>query len=119
MSRRPDGALENDVMKVLWRVGRPLQPSEVNELLGQGLAYTTVATILGRLTTKGLVTRTESGRAYAYAPAVPEAALAGRRIAEVLETAPDRREALAWLVDSLSAKDAKALRTLLDGLPDV
>ena len=115
MSRRPDGALENDVMKVLWRAARPLQPAEVNEILDQGLAYTTVATILGRLTTKGLATRTESGRAYAYSAAVPQAALASRRIAEVLETTPDRNEALTWLVDSLSAKDAKALRKLLDG----
>jgi predicted transcriptional regulator len=116
MSRRPDGALEGDVMRVLWRAGRPLQPAEVNELLDQGLAYTTVATILGRLLAKGLVDRAEAGRGYAYAAAVPEAALAGRRIAEVLETAADRREALSWFVGSLSAKDARALRGLLDGL---
>lgn len=116
MSRRPDGALENDIMRVLWRAGRPLQPAEVNELLDQGLAYTTVATVLGRLTTKGLVERVEVGRAYAYSPAVPEAALAGRRIAEVLDGTPDRSAALSWFVGSLSAKDALALRGLLDGL---
>lgn len=118
MSRRPDGALENDIMRVLWRAERPLQPAEVNELLGQGLAYTTVATVLGRLTAKGLVERTEAGRAYAYSPAVPEAALAGRRIAEVLDGTHDRREALSWFVGGLSAKDARALRGLLDGLDE-
>jgi len=116
MSRRPDGALETDIMKVLWRANRPLQPAEVSAHLDQGLAYTTVATVLGRLTAKGLVERTEAGRAYAYSAAVPEAALAGRRIAEVLEATPDRREALSWFVGSLSAKDARALRRLLDGL---
>jgi len=101
MSRRPDGALENDIMRVLWRAERPLQPAEVNELLGQGLAYTTVATVLGRLTAKGLAERT-----------------AGRRIAEVLDGTPDRREALSWFVGGLSAKDARALRGLLDGLDE-
>lgn len=116
MARRPDGALENDVMQVLWQAHQALQPAEVNERLGQGLAYTTVATILGRLTTKGLVRRTEVGRSFAYEAAVPEAALAGRRIAEVLESTPDRRAALSWFVGSLSAKDARALRRLLDGV---
>ncbi len=118
MSRRPDGALEHDIMKVLWQVGRPLLPGEVNEHLGQGLAYTTVATVLGRLHTKGLVERSPSGRAFTYAAAVPESVLAGRRIADALSTAPDRGTALSWFVGGLSARDAKAVRALLDRLDD-
>ncbi len=114
MPRRPDGALEHDIMKVLWSTTEPLSPAAVNAVLDQGLAYTTVATVLGRLHTKGLVQRTVSGRAFAYRSAVPESELAGRRIADVLLSASDSRAALAGFVRSLSKRDAKALRALLD-----
>ena len=34
MARRPDGALEHDVMRVLWEADQALQPAEVNDRLG-------------------------------------------------------------------------------------
>ena len=79
MTRRRDGALENDVLNVLWAAERPLLPGEINERLDSGLAYTSVATVLTRLQAKGLVTRTPAGRAYAYEAAVDESELAVRR----------------------------------------
>ena len=114
MSRRPDGALERDIMKVLWSSPEPLSPATVNSRLDQGLAYTTVATVLGRLHTKGLVQRTAVGRAFVYRAAIPESELAGRRIADVLLSASDSRAVLAGFVRGLSKRDAKALRALLD-----
>lgn len=114
MSKRPDGALEHDIMKVLWAAEKPLQPGEIKDLLESKLAYTSVATVLGRLHAKGLVERTESGRAFAYRPALAESELAARRIADVLSSASDRKAALAGFVGSLSKRDAKALRSLLD-----
>ena len=77
------------------------------------LAYTSVATVLGRLHTKGLVERTESGRAFAYRAAIDESQLAVRRIGAVLESAPDKAQVLAGFVGTLSKKDIKALRALL------
>lgn len=114
MGKRPDGALEHDIMTVLWAHGRPLQPGEIKELLHTELAYTSVATVLGRLHAKGLVGRHEAGRAFAYQALVNESALAARRIGDVLAAASDRRAVLAGFVGSLSKRDTKALRALLE-----
>jgi predicted transcriptional regulator len=114
MAKRPDGALEHDIMKVLWTSKRPLQPGQINDLLETHLAYTSVATVLGRLHAKGWVQRAESGRAYAYRAAVTESALVARRIGDLLASADDRRAVLAEFVGSLSKRDADAVRALLD-----
>ena len=48
--KRPDGALEADVLGVLWAAdGQSLSPAEVNERLPTDLAYTTIMTVLTRL----------------------------------------------------------------------
>ena len=114
MGRRPDGALEHEIMRVLWQARRPLQPSAVQSRLGGDLAYTSVATVLGRLHAKGLVSRKEAGRAFAYEAAIAEAEWAARRIGDVLSTASDRAAVLAGFVGTLSKREARALRALLD-----
>lgn len=101
-------------MNVLWAANDPLLPAEVNNRLGQGLAYTTVATVLGRLCSKGLVERAARGRAFTYEAVLPESELAQQRIADVLLSASDRGAVLAGFVRGLSKRDAKALRALLD-----
>ena len=113
MAKRPDGALEHDIMAVLWAADAPLQPGEIRDLLGTELAYTSVATVLSRLQSKGLVRRTEAGRAFAYEASVDESQLAVRRIGEVFSSASDQRQVLAGFLGSLSKKDIKALRALL------
>ena len=114
MTKRTDGALEHDIMAVLWAADEPLLPAQVKEAVDDDLAYTSVATVLVRLHAKGLVTRAESGRAYRYAAAVSEADLAARRIGDVLATVADRNAVLAGFVRGLSKREAKALRTLLN-----
>ena len=115
MAKRPDGALEHDIMAVLWAAEQPLQPGEILSRLSTKLAYTSVATVLGRLHTKGLVRRIEAGRAFAYEACIDESQLAVRRIGEVLSTASDKSQVLAGFVGSLSKKDIKALRAMLGG----
>ena len=114
MTRRPDGAFENDVLRVLWAAERPLLPGEINERLDSGYAYTSVATILTRLQAKGLVLRTQAGRAFAYEPAVDEPDLAVRRIGELLDSSSDRAQVLTRFIGGLPAREAKAIRALLD-----
>jgi len=113
--RREMGALEHDVLSELWALGEPATPAVVLDALGTGLAYTTVMTILTRLWEKGLVTRKRSGRAYAYSPAVTEAELTARRMRSTLAAASDQKAALSRFVGSLSAREARTLRTLLEG----
>ena len=113
MAKRPDGALEHDILAVLWSADGPLLPGEIKSRLSIELAYTSVATVLGRLHTKGLVRRSEAGRAYAYEASIDESQLAVRRIGEVLSSASDKGQVLAGFVGSLSKKDIKALRAML------
>lgn len=114
MARRPDGALENDVLRVLWADGGRLLPAEINERLAAGYAYTSVATILTRLQAKGLVVRTPAGRAFAYEAAVDEPDLAVRRISELLDSSSDRAQVLSRFVAGLPAREAKAIKKLLE-----
>jgi predicted transcriptional regulator len=114
MTRRPDGALEHDVMSVLWRADRPLSPSEINDRLDAGYAYTSVATILSRLLAKGLVDRSPAGRAFTYRAAIDEPDLAVRRIAELLDASSDRSTVLSRLIGGLSDRETNAIRAMLD-----
>jgi predicted transcriptional regulator len=114
MGRRPDGALELDVLGVLWRAAAPMTPGEVRDTLGLDLAYTTVMTVLGRLHDKGLVRRDARGRAFAYEAMLTESELTARRMGDVLSVAADRAGALSGFVGKLSKRDLAALRRALD-----
>jgi predicted transcriptional regulator len=102
-------------MGVLQGAATPLNPAEVQQQLGNDLAYTTVVTILTRLTAKGLLARTKVGRAYAYAPVSDIPGLAARRMVQVMDGEPDREAVLARFVDSLTDGDERLLRELLGG----
>lgn len=114
MGRRPDGALERDVLTVLWRAERPLTPAEVRGQLDADLAYTTVMTVLTRLNEKGLTVRSARGRAFAYAPTVSESELVAKRMKAELSVTKDRTGALAGFVGGLNRRDLAALRRVLD-----
>ena len=111
--RRAAGELETAVLSVLQAAGRPLSPGEVREQLGDGLAYTTVVTILSRLHAKGVLNRRKAGRAYLYAPVADEPGLAARRMARVLDAEADREAVLARFVSGLSDADEELLRRML------
>lgn len=113
--RRPDGALEDEVMRVLWDAEETLLPAEILERSGLDLAYTSIATVLSRLLEKGLVQREPEGRAFRYSPAIEEGELAAKRIATILAHTNDRRGALAGFVNGLGKRDSAILRALLDG----
>jgi predicted transcriptional regulator len=108
--------LESGVLAVLWGGSGPMTPAEIQSALGGGLARTTVNTILSRLHEKGVVERSRSGRAFAYAPAreAPDApGLAARRMRSELERQQDREAVLARFVSGLSDEDEEHLRRLL------
>jgi predicted transcriptional regulator len=112
-SRRPAGQLEAAVLRELQQAGAPLSPAEVRELVGGGLAYTTVVTILSRLHGKGLLSRHKAGRVYRYAPVADQPGLAARRMTRVLDEEADRETVLARFVSSLSDRDEELLRKML------
>lgn len=72
------GPLEAEVMAVLWSAPEPVSVREVagrlNAGRGEPLAYTTVMTVLSRLTGKQVVARKRQGRGYLYTAAVADGA---------------------------------------------
>ncbi len=60
------GDLEQKVINVLWNSEKPLKPSEVLEQLDGKYAYTTIMTVLSRMSAKGILKRKKVGKAYAY-----------------------------------------------------
>ncbi len=114
MTRRPDGTLESDVLQALWALDRPASPSDVIAQMQTELAYTSIATVLGRLCDKGLVERRRQGRGFVYRPSASEAELIARRIRSLLDATNDRASALAGFAHGLDPADAASLRALLE-----
>lgn len=113
-TRRPMGALEDNVMEYLWLVGAPASPAEVHAAVAPELAYTTVTTVLTRLWEKGRLERERQGRAFVYAPVRSEADHRADLMRTSLSDAADRGAVLSSFVDALDSTDLDVLRSLLD-----
>jgi predicted transcriptional regulator len=111
--RRPRGTLEQEIVAALAAARKPMTPAQVRDHLGGDLAYTTVMTVLARLTEKGLVTRERVGRAYAYSPIRDEAEVTARQMQRLLDAGDDRAAVLSRFVGVLSAEDERLLTDLL------
>ena len=115
---RSFGPLEVQVLDALWQECRPATVRSLHASFPR-LAYTTLMTTLDRLHTKGALSRTKRGRAYAYEPRYErsemEQQLAARSVEELLGAAQGRRAIeplLSCFVDAVSERD----RLLLDDL---
>ncbi|MQA17876.1 MAG: BlaI/MecI/CopY family transcriptional regulator [Pseudonocardiaceae bacterium] len=100
---------------MLW--SRPQEYLQVRDVcieLDSSLAYTTVMTLLVRLTTKGLLTRRRRGRAYVYRPRISRSDYAARAMVQTMEDASDVPDVLLRFVDELSEEQQAALRALLE-----
>jgi predicted transcriptional regulator len=113
-ARRALGALETEVLEVLWRADHPLTPAEVLDALDSSLAYTTVMTVLGRLWNKGLAERAKVGRAFAYSAAMSEADLSADRMRKALDTSSNALATMSQFVDGLDKRQQRQLRALLE-----
>jgi predicted transcriptional regulator len=111
--RRAAGGLESEVLATLWAAERPLTTAEVVAALGDGLAYTTVQTILTRLHGKGAVRRELAGRAHAYAPVLDDAGLAAQRMHAMLDKGGDAAAVLTRFVGTLTPEQESTLADLL------
>ncbi|HEY1486262.1 MAG TPA: BlaI/MecI/CopY family transcriptional regulator [Micromonosporaceae bacterium] len=111
--RRPAGALESDVLAALTAGTEPMTAAQVRTAMGDGLAYTTVMTVLSRLAAKGLVVQEPRGRAYAYSPIRDQAEITALRMRRLLEAGGDRAAVLARFVGTLSDDDEQLLLDML------
>jgi predicted transcriptional regulator len=101
-------------MDVLWdQPGQELSGRHVANALPL-YAYTTVATVLDRLTHKGLVGRRKDGRIIRFRALDTGSALAVQAIREALETTSDPADALLRFVEGARPAELDALRRALD-----
>ena len=114
------GDLERTVMEVLWQ-GRPADRwftvREVYETLAadRDIAYTTVMTVMDRLSKKALVRQEKDGRAYRYRAAASRGAMTATLMREALDefAVGDRRPALVAFVADATAEERAAMREAL------
>ncbi|MEK7516785.1 MAG: BlaI/MecI/CopY family transcriptional regulator [Patescibacteria group bacterium] len=111
------GELEHEVMQVLWRSGESLTIRNVVDVLQRerNLAYTTVMTIMGRLTAKGLLIRDESRQPHAYKTRYSQEelyrSLAGTMLARIRKEFGD--VAIACFVDEAEKAGRTKLKKLI------
>lgn len=109
------GDLEREVMQRLWAADGPLTVRAIHAELAasRDLAYTTVMTVLDRLTKKGVVRRVREGKAYLYEPLGTREQLVADLMHEALDGAADRSDALVRFVGGVTEEEAAALREAL------
>jgi predicted transcriptional regulator len=109
------GPLERRLLDGLWARGNATV-RELIEYVCPELAYTTVMTTLDRLFKKGLLTRTEEGRAFRYVPRFSSNELqreaAGQALRHLLDASPASSLPLSFLVEILGERDAQLLEDL-------
>jgi len=102
-------------MAALWRLGAGTVEQVREELPSryQG-AYTTVQTLLNRLTERGLLERTREGRGYVYRPKLTEAEYLSGSIRRTLAGASNsaRQAALANIIGGLRPDELTELEEL-------
>lgn len=123
MTRRARlGDLERAIMDRLWAIDPPtpdaaMSVREIHDSLSQerDIAYTTVMTVLDRLTKKGLVTRERDGRAWRYLPQSTSEELTAHLLRDSLEhiDTSDRRAAMLHFLDSASPAEIDDLKAAL------
>lgn len=101
-------------MELLWASDAPQSVADVHARLSveRELAYTTVMTVLDRLSKKGLVDRVLVSRAWQYTARNPQAVVIAREMEALLVgVAPEVREAA--LNEFLSTLEPDELRLLV------
>lgn len=117
------GPLEADVMRLVWEKGE-VQVDDVHQalLVDREIAYTTVMTVMTRLTRKGLLTRRKHGRAYLYRAARRREEMAESTLQEWSQRFFGGRvlPAVSFLLgrDRLTPDEIAELRRLLERLEE-
>lgn len=111
------GALEAAVMDVLWNADAPLPVRGVLEGLTwpKPLAYTTVMTVLSRLTTKEFVARKRDGRAWRYRPVATRESMTAQAMRDPLGelSHEDKHSAILHFINEATPSEIEAMRAAM------
>lgn len=116
------GDLERSVMDVLWDLepGADITVREVHQVLSEqrDVAYTTVMTVMDRLSRKHMVEQHKEGRAYRYRARSTRAEMTADLMRGTLSDlgSGEREPALVAFVEDASVEEIAALRKALAAL---
>lgn len=103
--RKALGDLEADIMELVWQKDIT-SVREIHEDLeaSREIAYTTVMTVMGRLSDKGILQKERDGKQYLYKPAVTREEFSQTMFDSVVSgfRADLGRQALSFFVESLT-----------------
>ena len=104
------GPLEREVMSCVWREEK-VSVRDVHSCVKKSrkIAYTTVMTIMTRLTEKGFLLRKKQGRAFVYSPKKTKEQTAKSMIGKIIDSFVDQfgEEAVVAFSDELKLKKNK------------
>lgn len=112
------GALEADVMDVLWEHPEPQSVREILDRISaadQAWAYTTILTVMTHLFEKGWVDRDKQGLRFLYWPTRSRAEATSQALRAILDASTDSAAVLLHLAKHVSASESAALRRGLAG----
>ncbi len=108
------GQLEQQVMDVVWKTdGQEVTAREVADALPT-YAYTTIATVLARLSRKGDLRRRTENSSNVFAAVASRADRAAAGMRESFRTGEDFQTTLLSFAKTLTVKESEALRRALD-----
>jgi predicted transcriptional regulator len=115
--RRPPGALESSVVRILWAADGPLSAADVSRAFPATEprpALTTVLTVLQRLEVKGRIIRSvSSDGTLVFAARESESGHVAEAMLTALLATQDRNAVLMRFAGSLAAEDVDVLRRAL------
>ncbi len=112
------GQLERAVMDVLWadesEDGMSVR-DVLDALIGRKLAYTTVMTVLSRLTTKEFVARKRDGRAWRYRPVATRESMTAQAMRDPLGelSHEDKHSAILHFINEATPAEIEAMRAAM------
>jgi predicted transcriptional regulator len=112
------GELERAVMDALWDMsaaapGEVFTVRDVGDALPPHRAYTTVLTVVSRLTAKGFIERIRDGKTHHFRPMGTRESYVAELMHEALAATPDTKAALVRFVETVPAEQADLIVEIL------
>lgn len=109
------GPLESETLQTVWtlaKLGSEVFARDVQQAIGQPLAYTTVTTTLDRLCKKNLLERSKVDRAFVYRPKYTRLQLDQLEARETIRRLAGGGQLVSCLIDAVTQQDAALLDEL-------
>lgn len=116
------GSLEKEIMEIVWQSNDPITVKDVHEILKRNrtIAYTTVMTIMGRLTEKGILTQKRNDISYSYQSKVSRENFVSKSVHNIFTSTVSflGQEAVTYFVKEIKKINPKKRQELLKMLDE-